>query len=179
MVSVVLPTGRKGEKMNSVNIIGRLVRDPEVKRTEDGRTICNLRIAIDDTFSKEDRADFINVTVFGSQANVCDRYLRKGFIAGVSGHIRSETYTDSEGAKRYPVKLIAERVQILQWPERKDNRAGVTAPTENSVSVQAENTEQEFTAEQECTTNQVYDTDQEYPKVPEYFSTQEYNTGAV
>jgi len=118
--------------MNSVNIIGRLVKDPDVKRTNDGLTICNLRLAIDDSFSKEDRADFVNVTVFGSQAGVCERYLRKGFIAGFSGHLRSEAYTDSAGVKKYPIKLVAERVQILQWPERK---AGTTeaAPDETDV----------------------------------------------
>jgi len=106
--------------MNNVNIIGRLVRDPEINRTEEGLTICNLRLAIDDTFSKEDRADFINVTVFGSQAEVCERYLRKGFIAGVSGRIRSDSYTDAEGVKKYPVKLVADRVQFLTWPERSE-----------------------------------------------------------
>ena len=94
--------------MNSVSIIGRLVKDPEMKKTDDGMSVCDLRLAIDDTFSKEDRADFINVTVFGNQADVCERYLRKGFITGVSGHIRSDVYTDAEGARRYPVKLIAE-----------------------------------------------------------------------
>ena len=104
--------------MNSVNIIGRLVRDPDVKRTEDGLTICNLRLAIDDPYSKENRSDFINVTVFGAQGGVCNRYLRKGFMAGVSGRINSDSYTDSEGVKRYPVKVVADRVQILQWPER-------------------------------------------------------------
>jgi single-strand DNA-binding protein len=108
--------------MNSVNIIGRLVRDPEVKRTDDGLVIANLRFAIDDTFSKEDRADFVNVTVFGHQADICDKYLRKGFMAGATGRIRSDAYTDSEGVKRYPIKLIADRVQILQWPERKERQ---------------------------------------------------------
>jgi len=104
--------------MNSVNIIGRLVRDPEVKRTDQGLTICEMRIAIDDTFSKEDRADFINVTVFGNQGDICERYLRKGFLTGVSGRIKTEMYTDSDNVKRYPIKIIAERVQFVQWPER-------------------------------------------------------------
>ena len=104
--------------MNNVSIIGRLVKDPETKRTDEGKTICNLRIAVDDITSKEDRADFINVTVFGNQAELCERYLRKGFIAGISGRIRSDAYTDSEGIKRYPIKIIAEAVQFLQFPER-------------------------------------------------------------
>lgn len=104
--------------MNSINIIGRLVKDPEIHKTEEGRTVCSLRLAVDDTFSKEDRADFINVTVFGNQGDVCERYLRKGFLAGVQGRFRSDVYTDSEGVKRYPIKIVAERVQFLTWPER-------------------------------------------------------------
>jgi len=119
-VTRVSHKGGKENIMNSVNIIGRLVRDPELKRTDDGLAICNLRFAIDDTYSKEDRADFINVTVFGSQAEICERYLRKGFMAGMSGHIRSESYTDVEGVKRYPIKLIAESVQLLQWPDHEE-----------------------------------------------------------
>ena len=106
--------------MNSVSIIGRLVRDPEMKRTSEDLTICDLRVAIDDPYSKEDRSDFINVTVFGNLASLCERYLRKGFMTGVAGRIHSDIYTDKEGVKRYPVKLVAERVDFLQWPERGD-----------------------------------------------------------
>ena len=116
------PSGGKEEKMNNVSIIGRLVKDPEVKRTDEGKTICDLRFAVDDPFSKEDRSDFINVTAFGNQGELCERYLRKGFIAGVSGRIRSDVYTNSEGVKKYPVKIIAENVQFLQWPERTETQ---------------------------------------------------------
>ena len=114
--------GGKENNMNNVSIIGRLVKDPEIKRTDEGKTICDLRFAIDDPFSKEDRTDFINVTAFGIQGELCERYLRKGFMAGVSGRIRTEVYTDSAGVKRYPVKLVAENVQFLQWPERADTQ---------------------------------------------------------
>ena len=104
--------------MNSVNIIGRLVKDPDIKKTDSGLSICDLRLAVDDIRSKEDRTDFFNVTVFGGQADLCERYLKKGFMTGVSGRIRSDVYTDSTGAKRYPIKLVAENVQFLQWPRR-------------------------------------------------------------
>jgi single-strand DNA-binding protein len=126
-VNVILrqPYTGKGENMNSVNVIGRLTKDPEIRKTDEGITICSLRLAVDDTFSKEDRADFINVTVFGAQGDVCEKYLRKGFICGVSGRIRSDVYTDAEGVKRYPVKLTAERVQFLQWPEREAAKEAV------------------------------------------------------
>ena len=108
--------------MNGVSIIGRLVKDPELRKTDDGKTICDLRLAIDDPFSKEDRSDFVNVTAFGNQAELCNRYLRKGFITGISGRIRSDVYTDGDGARRYPMKVIAENVQFLQFPERTESR---------------------------------------------------------
>ncbi|MDR0520018.1 MAG: single-stranded DNA-binding protein [Clostridiales Family XIII bacterium] len=104
--------------MNNINLIGRLTRDPEVRRTDEGRTICTFTLAIDDTYSKDDRTDFMRVVVFGNQGDICERYLRKGFLAGVSGRIRTDQYTDSEGIKRYPVEVTAERVQFLQWPEK-------------------------------------------------------------
>jgi len=112
--------------MNNVNIIGRLTKDPEIKRTEEGKAICDLRFAIDDPFSKDDRADFINVTVFGNQGELCERYLRKGLLAGVSGRIRSDFYTNAEGVKKYPVKVIADNVQFLQWPEREEKQVAAT-----------------------------------------------------
>jgi single-strand DNA-binding protein len=108
--------------MNNVNLIGRLTKDPEFRTTKEGREICNFNLAIDDTFSREDRADFVKVTVFGNQALNCEKYLRKGFLAGVAGRIRSDVYTDSEGIKRYPTSVTAERVQFLQWPDRGQSR---------------------------------------------------------
>jgi len=104
--------------MNSVNLIGRLVFDPEKIIKDDGLVICNFRLAIDDVYSKEDRADFANVTIFGQQAELCMRYLRKGFLTGVTGHLHSDIYIGESGEKKYPLKVIADRIQFLQWPER-------------------------------------------------------------
>jgi single-strand DNA-binding protein len=112
--------------MNSVNIIGRLTRDPEEKKPEDGKTVCNYTIAIDDPHSKDERADFIRITVFGPQAERCMKYLRKGFQTGVEGHMHSSSYTDADGVKRYPVTVIADRVQFLQWPEREVKKEDVS-----------------------------------------------------
>lgn len=107
--------------MNNINVIGRLTKDPELRKTEEGKSICNFSLAIDDVHSKEERADFVRCTVFGNQGENCEKYLKKGFLAGVSGRLRSDTYKDSEGITRYPVNLIADRVQFLQWPEKQDS----------------------------------------------------------
>jgi single-strand DNA-binding protein len=120
----------RSEFMNSVNLIGRLTRDPELRKTEEGRSICTFSIAIDDIHSKEDRADFLRITVFGNPGDLCERYLRKGFLTGVSGRLRSDSYTDSEGITRTSVNVIAENVRFLQWPERSgsdDGKSGSAA----------------------------------------------------
>ncbi|GHU51065.1 hypothetical protein FACS1894127_7100 [Clostridia bacterium] len=104
--------------MNSVNLIGRLTRDPDIRKTEEGRTICSFTLAVDDIHAKEDRADFLRVTVFGTTGDLCEKYLRKGFLAGVTGRLRNESYTDQEGKPRQSVNIIAENVRFLQWPER-------------------------------------------------------------
>ena len=109
--------------MNNVTLIGRLTKNPEIRKTEEGRSICTFTIAVDDIHSKEDRADFIRVTVFGSQGENCSKYLRKGFLTAVSGRFRSDTYKDSEGIVRYPIGIVAERVQFLQWPEKEVKKA--------------------------------------------------------
>jgi single-strand DNA-binding protein len=114
------PIQEEEKDMNNVNLIGRLTRDPETRKTGEGMTVCTFTIAVDDVYAKEDRADFVRITVFGPQGDNCERYLRKGFLAGVSGRIRTDSYTDSEGIRRYPTGVTAERVQFLQWPERDD-----------------------------------------------------------
>jgi single-strand DNA-binding protein len=112
------PYRKRRNIMNNVTLIGRLTNDPEVKKNADGLTICNFNLAIDDPYSKTDRADFIRIAVFGGQGDNCLKYLRKGFLTGVSGRIRSDKYTDAEGVKRYPVDIVAERIQFLQWPDK-------------------------------------------------------------
>jgi single-strand DNA-binding protein len=104
--------------MNNISLIGRLTRDPDIRKIGENRNVCTFTLAVDDTYSRSDRTDFIRVSVFGSQGDTCKRYLRKGLLAGVSGRIRTDQYTDSEGVIRYPVEVTADKVQFLQWPER-------------------------------------------------------------
>jgi single-strand DNA-binding protein len=104
--------------MNQVSLIGRLTKDPELHKTGEGRSICKFTLALEDNFSKEDRADFICVTVFGNQGENCIRYLHKGILAGIEGRIHSEANTDSDGVKRYSATVIASRVIFLEWPEK-------------------------------------------------------------
>ncbi|MDR0886651.1 MAG: single-stranded DNA-binding protein [Clostridiales Family XIII bacterium] len=126
--------------MNNVNLIGRLTKDPAVKHTGNGLAICSFNLAVDDFHARDDRADFIRVKVFGTQGDNCEKYLRKGFLTGVAGRIHSDTYTDQEGIKHYPIEIIADTVQFLQWPTRETKiTEPVTEPkVEPDVELQVE-----------------------------------------
>ena len=104
--------------MNTVNLIGRLARDPEVRETATGIKVAKFTIAIDDFHSKDDRADFIRIVTFGKQAENCARFLEKGLIVGVVGRLKSDSYEDKSGVKKYVVDVIAENVKFIEWPDR-------------------------------------------------------------
>ena len=102
--------------MNNVTLIGRLTKDPEIRYTTDNLAICNFTLAVD-RFKKgeEKEADFIPVVVFGRQAENCEKYLRKGLKTAIEGHIQTGSYTNDEGRKVYTTKVVANRVEFIDW----------------------------------------------------------------
>ena len=102
--------------MNSVVLIGRLARDPELSYTPDTQTaVCRFTLAVDRPRRQgEDQgADFLRITVFGRQAETCDRYLSKGRQAAVHGRIETGSYKNREGVTVYTTDIIADRVEFL------------------------------------------------------------------
>ncbi len=102
--------------MNSVVLIGRLARDPELSYTPSTQTpVAHFTLAVDrPRRNGEDAgADFIRITVFGKQAETCDRYLSKGRQAAVSGRINTGSYKNREGVTVYTTDVIADRVEFL------------------------------------------------------------------
>lgn len=102
--------------MNSVILIGRLTRDPELRYTPNTQTaVAHFTLAIDRPAQsgQERQADFIRITVFGKQAETVDRYLSKGSQAAVSGRIQTGQYKDKNGQTVYTTDVIANRVEFL------------------------------------------------------------------
>ncbi len=102
--------------MNSVVLIGRLARDPELSYAPSTQTaITRFTLAVDrPRRNGEDQgADFIRVTVFGKQAETCERYLSKGRQAAVQGRIQTGSYKNREGVTVYTTDVIADRVEFL------------------------------------------------------------------
>ena len=102
--------------MNSVILIGRLARDPELSYTPNTQNAkCIFTIAVDrPRRNGEDQgADFIRITVWGTQGETCDRYLSKGRQVAVQGRIQTGSYKNRNGETVYTTDVVAERVEFL------------------------------------------------------------------
>lgn len=117
--------------MNNVTLIGRLTRDPEIRYTaETTNAICSFTLAVDRNLSKEKRAeaesqgqptaDFIRIVTWGRTAELCGNYLAKGRLTAVQGTIQTGSYTNKDGQRVYTTDVIADRVEFLEWGEKKE-----------------------------------------------------------
>ncbi len=106
--------------MNSVNIIGNLTRDPEVRQTPSGTSVCEFSIAVNDGYGEKQHTSFIDVTAWQKQAENVGKYLEKGSKVGVEGSLRQDRWEASDGGKRSKLKVNAFRVHFLGQPKRRE-----------------------------------------------------------
>lgn len=107
--------------LNNVVLIGRLVRDPDLRYSPSGTAVANFTLAVDREFKNEDgekEADFIPVVVFKKQAENCANYLKKGRLVAIKGRIQVRTYEDKDGNKRWVTEVIAENVRFLDYGKK-------------------------------------------------------------
>ena len=106
--------------MNNVVLIGRLTKDPELRYIpESQNAVATFTVA-----SREKQADFIRITVFGKQAENCEKFLVKGRLAGIQGRIQTGSYKNKEGATVYTTDVVADRVEFLEWGDRTGSGSG-------------------------------------------------------
>ena len=104
--------------INRVVLTGNLTRDPELRNTPSGTSVCGLRIACN-TRRKDasgqwvDKPNYFDVTVWGAQGENCAQYLQKGRPVAVDGRLEWREWEDKEGHKRQAVDIIADSVQFL------------------------------------------------------------------
>jgi len=111
--------------MNSVILIGRLTKDPELRYIPESHTaVATFTLAVDRPFAKEKQADFIRIVVYGKQAENGERFLTKGRLTAVQGRIQTGSYKNKEGATVYTTDVIADRVEFLEWGDRTGLGAG-------------------------------------------------------
>lgn len=101
--------------MNRIDLIGRLTRDPELRKTETGHVRADFTIAVNRIGAKEEQqqADFIPCRVWGSQAENLAHFMGKGSQIGLEGSLRIDSYTDKDGNTKYSTYVLAERIEYL------------------------------------------------------------------
>ena len=108
-----------GSNINVVAITGNLTKDPELRSTPSGTSVCKLRVAVNsrrkDGASGEwvDKPNYFDVTVWGAQGENCANYLSKGRPVAVEGRLDWREWESQEGQKRQAVEIIANSVQFL------------------------------------------------------------------
>lgn len=133
------------QDINSVTLLARLVRDPEMRTIPStGMSVANLRVAWNNsrkngaTGAWEDKGCFVNVTVFGGQAEACGKVLTKGRQVAVKGRLDFREW-EQEGQKRSEVSIVAEQVQFIG--DRDRDSAPASSPVQaqsNPVNAPAE-----------------------------------------
>ena len=99
--------------LNKIILMGRLTRDPELRRTESGTAVCSFSIAVDRDFKSkngEKETDFIDIVAWRATAEFVSKYFTKGRMAVVEGRLQIRDWTDKEGGKRRSAEVIADNV---------------------------------------------------------------------
>ena len=120
--------------MNKVILIGRLTKDPELRRSTTGMAVCNFSVAVNRGFAgqnNEPQTDFINCVCFDKQAENLSRYMTKGRLISVDGRIQTRNYDNQEGKRVYVTEVVATNIQYL---ESKNATQGTTTNYSNNNS---------------------------------------------
>lgn len=103
--------------MNSVIVIGRLTRDPEVRYVATGKAVCSFTLAVDRPFTNqngEHETDFLPVVLWNKSAELAGNSVRKGQRLCVEGRIQVRTYEDKDGIKRWVTEIVGEHIEFIE-----------------------------------------------------------------
>ncbi len=104
--------------VNKVILVGRLGADPELRTTNSGTSVCNMRLATDNVYfdkegKKQEETNWHRIVAWGKQAEVCKTHLSKGRQVYIEGRIQNRTWEDKDGNKRFADDVVSNRVVFL------------------------------------------------------------------
>lgn len=103
--------------INRVVLVGRLTRDPELKKTNSGNSVCSFTIAVDNRMKNPDgtkSASFIPCVAFSQTADSMSKFTRKGSLVGVEGRLNQRSYQRQDGTKASVLEVVCDSVQFLE-----------------------------------------------------------------
>ncbi|MGH7740481.1 MAG: single-stranded DNA-binding protein [Candidatus Eiseniibacteriota bacterium] len=126
--------------VNKVILVGNLGANPEMRHTQGGQTVANLRLATTERWTdkngqKQEATEWHRVVVWGKQAEIVGQYLTKGRQVYIEGSIRTRQWQDQQGQKRYTTEVVARNVQMLGGRgERPGDEMAATVPADDSMT---------------------------------------------
>ena len=116
--------------LNHIVLMGRLTRDPELRRTGSGVAVTSFTIACDRDFGQngQKETDFIDITAWRNTAEFVDKYFTKGRMAVVSGRLQIRSWTDKDGNKRKTAEVVAENVYFGDSKNDSSSGGSYSAP---------------------------------------------------
>jgi single-strand DNA-binding protein len=126
--------------INRVVLVGNLTRDPELRATTGGTSVCRLRIACNtswrnrDTGEVDERPNYFDVTVFGASGEACARFLAKGRPVAVDGRLDWHEWTTPEGERRQAVGVLADSVQFLSQRQGSEGEGAEELAEEEAIA---------------------------------------------
>lgn len=120
--------------LNKVMIIGNLGRDPEMRYTPSGRPVTTYSVASTRSWvasdgERHEETEWFNIVCWGSLAEICNQYLRKGQQVYIEGRLQSRRWEDSEGKKHFTTEVVAQ--EMIMLGDRREQDQGDTAGTES------------------------------------------------
>lgn len=137
--------------VNKVILIGRLGKDPEVRTMESGRKVANLTLATSETYKdkngeKQEITEWHNINFWGPAAEVLEKYLKKGSQLYVEGKLRTRSYEDKDGNKKYVTEILGENFTFLGGGNRPEGSGyeKTTSAAEPSFSASSADTDDDL-----------------------------------
>lgn len=118
--------------LNHIVIMGRLTRDPELRRTGSGIAVANFTVAVDRDRNGQDgqkETDFIDCVAWRQTGEFVSKYFSKGKMIVVSGRLQITSFTDKEGNKRKKAEIVADNCYFAESKKESEGAGGYTAPT--------------------------------------------------
>lgn len=132
--------------INRVVLVGRMTRDPELRRTNTGDAVTSFTLALNRNYESADgqKADYIPCVVWKKIAEATNEYCSKGSLVGVEGRLRSRSYDNAQGQKVYVVEVICEKVQFLETKGSKEKTHQSQVAQDNFYDINSVDLENHF-----------------------------------
>ena len=111
--------------INNVVLVGRLIKDPDLRYTANGTGVATFTLAVNRNFTNQSgnrEADFINCVIWRKSAETLANYARKGTLLGVTGRIQTRNYENQQGQRVYVTEVVAENFQLLESRNASEQR---------------------------------------------------------